>query len=444
MKRVIALSFCIVVCFVSMSFAACPVADFTGDCFVNVEDFAYIAYWWMDSCTTFNSFCSGADFDSSGLVDANDLAFLTADWLVEVQPAFITTWDTSLGDGTTVTLALDDVVDVMVDWGDSSPLQHVTTESPIHNYGVDGIYTISVTGTIDGYDSMWAGGPVSELQKLISVDNWGEVGFTSMANAFWACDNLVSVPNTTDGIENVTNMSWMFAGTSSFNGDIGDWDTSSVTNMYGMFHNTTSFNQPIGSWNTSSVTTMLQMFQGASSFNQPLSNWNTSSVENMIRMFKEASSFNQDISGWNTSNVITTEEMFAYASSFNGDINNWDTSSVTNMAGMFWDAWAFNQPIGNWNTSNVTSMGLMFQNASSFNQPIGDWDTSGVTTMGGMFWGAESFDQDLSEWCVTNITTKPDYFDVHHHFTPSNWKNCCSPILLFNDCIPREDDTDCF
>ena len=63
-------------------FAACPPADFSGDCFVDLEDFAYVAYWWMENCTPMNNFCIGVDLDLSGQVDANDLAVLTADWLV--------------------------------------------------------------------------------------------------------------------------------------------------------------------------------------------------------------------------------------------------------------------------------------------------------------------------------------------------------------------------
>lgn len=83
--------------------AACPSADLSDNCCVDYEDFAIMGGWWLQDCNSSNSFCGGADFDLSSQVDANDLAILADDWL---NCPFVTTWNTNLGAGTTVTLAL--------------------------------------------------------------------------------------------------------------------------------------------------------------------------------------------------------------------------------------------------------------------------------------------------------------------------------------------------
>ena len=59
---------------------------------------------------------------------------------------------------------------------------------------------------------------------------------------------------------NVTDMSSMFAGATSFNQNIGGWDVRNVKDMNYMFNWATSFNQDISSWDVSNVTDMSYMF----------------------------------------------------------------------------------------------------------------------------------------------------------------------------------------
>jgi surface protein len=219
------------------------------------------------------------------------------------------------------------------------------------------------------------------------------VGDITVANAATTC---------TSGI---TDMSWLFDGASTFNGDISHWDTSSVADMSGLFYFASAFNQDIGGWDTSSVTNMSSLFSFASVFDQDIGGWDTSSVTDMSYMFWVASAFNQDIGGWDTSSVTDMEQMFRNASAFDQDIGGWDTSSVTNMRFMFQNAAVFNQDIGGWVTSNVTTMQNMFDGASAFNQDIGGWVTSNVTTMARMFEGASAFNQDISGWDTSKVTT---------------------------------------
>ena len=76
----------------------------------------------------------------------------------------------------------------------------------------------------------------------------------------------------------------------AFGDHIGGFDTSQVTDMSGMFAGASSFNQPIGQWKTNQVTNMSLMFHGASSFNQPIGQWETNQVTQMNGMFLGASS----------------------------------------------------------------------------------------------------------------------------------------------------------
>ncbi len=207
-----------------------------------------------------------------------------------------------------------------------------------------------------------------DKQRLVDVEQWGSVAWTSMESAFYGCSNLNISSTDIPNLNLVTSMSGMFRNCSMLNGpiNINSWNTSNLINMSNMFWAANSFNQPIGNWDVSNVTDMGDMFYQALSFNQPIGNWNTSNVTNMYAMFRYAYVFNQPIGNWNTSNVTNMSEMF-YNSNFNQPIGNWNTGNITNMDSMFKYAYNFNQPIGNWNTGNVISMEGMFFHATNFN-----------------------------------------------------------------------------
>jgi prepilin-type N-terminal cleavage/methylation domain-containing protein len=276
----------------------------------------------------------------------------------------------------------------------------------------------SVTSSVNGvsYSGMFEDD--ANLTAPESINHWDTRNVTDMSYMFDGASSF-NQPISNFDTSNVTNMSRMFHGASSFNQSVSNFDTSKVTNMRRMFRGASSFNQSVSNFDTSKVMHMSGMFDAAPSFNQPISNFDTSNVTDMSEMFRGASSFNQSVSKFNTSNVKSMSYMFDGASSFNQPISNFDTSKVTDMSYMFYGASAFNQPVSKFNTSNVTDMSDMFYAAPSFNQSVSNFDTSKVTSMYWMFWGASSFDQDLTGWNVTNVANHK-YFSTRSALTAAH------------------------
>ena len=311
---------------------------------------------------------------------------------------FITMWKTTSADES-ITLPLVGT-DITINWGDGSTTAGVST--PVdHTYNTAGNYTVQITG---GLERFHLDGLQPNAGRLISIDQWGDIRWTSMSGAFDGASNMVYNATDAPDLSGVTDMSYMFFGASSFNGDLSSWDVSKVTNMESMFRSAFSFNQPLNDWDVSAVTDMSSMFDSATAFDGDLSSWDVSAVTNMNRMFHTASSFNQTISSWDVSAVTDMLRMFYEASDFNQPLNDWDVSSVSEMGSMFYQAADFNQPLNAWDVSSVTDMSDMFNFATSFNQPLNSWDVSKVTGMFGMFSSASSFNQTLNSWDVSSVT----------------------------------------
>ncbi|MEM6526047.1 MAG: BspA family leucine-rich repeat surface protein, partial [Bacteroidota bacterium] len=315
--------------------------------------------------------------------------------------AFITTWEI-LNDGDEITIpTTGGGYNYDIDWGDASSDSGVTGNIS-HTYAMAGTYTVSITGS---FPRIFFNGFGASRNRIQSVEQWGNITWTSMNGAFQGCTNLIINASDAPNLSSVTDMTEMFRGATSLNQDISSWDVSNVTNMTRLFQGTSSFNQSIDAWNVSIVTNMTAMFLQASSFNQSLNSWDVSSVTDMSSMFQNASAFDGDISGWDVGNVTQMDLMFRVASVFNQDIGSWDVSSLTTMSQMFDFALLFNQPIGSWNVSSVTDMFRAFANAVEFNQNINAWDVSNVTTMREMFSSARAFNEPLNSWNVGNVTT---------------------------------------
>jgi surface protein len=288
---------------------------------------------------------------------------------VEAKADFTAVWDTtktSTGSSAInqvrLPLISTGVYNFVVDWGDGNQ-DTITTWNQaevLHTYVTQGIYTVRITGQIEGFRFNNTG----DRLKLHNVSKWGPLKLISDA--------------------------W-FHGCANFTSNAADWPLVDTSSFYRAFMDCTLFNGDVSNWNTSGVSNMAECFYGASSFNQDIGGWDVSAVTNMSEMFRGASAFNNGGSGnignWVIKNdaPVNMAGMFRQATVFNQDIGGWDVSAVTDMGSMFRQATVFKQDIGGWDVSAVTDMSQMFRGASAFNQDIGGWDVSAVTDMGSMF-----------------------------------------------------------
>ena len=327
--------------------------------------------------------------------------------VTDTSTAFKTTWNTATpNEGITIPATGT----YSIDWGDGTA--ESVTGPKTHTYADAGSHTVSITGGLESI-SINSLPSQAEKDKLRSIDQWGNITWTTMADAFRGASNMAYDAADTPDLSGVASMNSMFRDT-SFSANLSGWNVSQVTDTSRIFQGS-SFNGDISGWDVSRVKVMRSMFSGASSFNQPLGTWNVSSATNMAYMFYGADRFNQDLGSWNVSSVETVEYMFGSSTSnsvFNGNISTWDVSQVTNMEGMFERASSFNGNLSGWNVSSVTNMDSMFEHAASFNRPLDTWNVSLVTNMNSMFFGATDFEQNLGTWYVVLNSTEIDAADA--------------------------------
>ena len=157
---------------------------------------------------------------------------------------------------------------IAIDWGDGSLLEY---SNFTHKYVKAGLYKIKIYGILKflyfydfGYDS--------NLCKT-GIDSYGDSIVSITMINFNGIGELTSIPYDPDADPSpVTH--YLFFNT-IISVDITNLDISNVTNMSNMFNGCTSFNQKIGNWDVSNVTSFYNMFYGCDNFNQSLCDWIT-------------------------------------------------------------------------------------------------------------------------------------------------------------------------
>lgn len=243
---------------------------------------------------------------------------------IDEKKSMITVWKIE-NDDEEINLPVWGGVDVLVDWGDGSKIEKVTSELPSHKYVNSGTYEIKVKGTCD----MWGKFELVTLaddeteakmkkyrECITTVKQLGELGVKGYY--FANCSNLTNVEG-----ENL----------------VTDNTFANVTDMTGMFFDCAKLKKlDISKFNTSKVTSMAYMF------------FDCCELENL------------DCSNFKTENVETMEMMFAYCEKIKElDIRSFNTSKMKNMDRFLFGCTSLeNLKIEHLDTNNMDSIELMF------------------------------------------------------------------------------------
>ncbi len=299
-----------------------------------------------------------------------------------VIPRFVTTWDTrrtsdNSPSNTRVKLPLlnDGLYDFEVDWGDGSTDQitNASSGARTHNYSTPGVYTVSITGVISGWNSR-ADGPQdtdSEI-KLTCIHEWDAL-------------KILHSDDMSPGKSESYNYTYIF------------YDTKSLTGIPSNFIANNNYEGNVEGWFSFATGLTLQNFA-----TNPISGWDVSKATRMHGMFN-ASNIDADIGPWDVSNVNTMSSMFRRWL-YTGGFNNGGSSSISG-----------------WDTSNVKYFNNMLERNTAFNQPIGYWDTSSAISIAYMFNYNDGFDQDLSNWNVTGLTSATNFMANSNGISTSNY-----------------------
>lgn len=189
---------------------------------------------------------------------------------------FITTWEVDATDlSITIPTYSGETYDYTVDWGDGTSSDNQTSGAS-HTYSIAGTYTVSISGLFPRI--YFLNSSVSNREKIVAVNQWGNNEWTSMSYAFYGCGNLdvLDISNSPN-LTSTQDLSYAFMNCESLT-QVGQWEVDNVNNMAGMFIDAHKFNQSLGDWNVSKVEDMSRLLHltdlSIANYDATLIGWN--------------------------------------------------------------------------------------------------------------------------------------------------------------------------
>jgi len=200
-------------------------------------------------------------------------------------------------------LASNGTTNAEVDWGDGSKdtLTSWNQAETTHTYSASGTYTITITGTLEG----WFINNGGDKLKIKEVKNWGNGDGLTLKNInggyFMGASNMTCIATDSPTIS-ATNFQQVFRDASSIVSGVKNWDVSGVTNLIFAFYQANDFNEDLSNWDVSNVTNFKYCFERCFDLDQSFASWDMSSATDVGRMFKSTSmstaNYDATLIGW--------------------------------------------------------------------------------------------------------------------------------------------------
>ena len=124
-----------------------------------------------------------------------------------ISTTFVSVWRTTgVDESIKLPLRSGYNYDFIVDWGDGSPLSIITTYNDpeiTHIYALAGDHTVTITGLLEA----WYFSNFGDKDKIISVSDFGDLGWINLSRAFDGCSNMTFFSGS--GTTTVIDMSYM-------------------------------------------------------------------------------------------------------------------------------------------------------------------------------------------------------------------------------------------